>query len=104
MADSSLFPILVINDVTMTSLLLLKIINVLMCIVMCSWFYQTPCYLSIFCFMATSREIWTLPNNLWEILRLNDVKLCHVSIKLYLEMLDIISALIRVHLEETFPR
>ena len=29
MADSSLFPILVINDVTMTSLLLLKIINVL---------------------------------------------------------------------------
>lgn len=36
MADSSLFPILVINDVTMTSLLLLKIINVLMCNVMCS--------------------------------------------------------------------
>ena len=54
--------------------------------------------------MATSRGIWTLPNNLWEILRLNDVKLCHVSIKLYLEMLDIISVLIRVHLEETFPR
>ena len=104
MADSSLFPILVINDVTLTSLLLLKIINVLMCNVMCSSFYQTPCYLSIFCFMATSRGIWTLPNNLWEILRLNDVKLCHVSIKLYLEMLDIISALIRVHLEETLPR
>lgn len=36
MADSSLFPILVLNDVTMTSLLLLKIINVLMCNVMCS--------------------------------------------------------------------
>ena len=29
MAESSLFPILVINDVIMTSLLLLKIINVL---------------------------------------------------------------------------
>ena len=68
-----------------------------------SWFHQTPCYLSISCSMASSRGIWTLPNNL-EILRHNDVKLCHVSIKLYLEMLEIISALICVHLVETIPR
>ena len=52
--------------------------------------------------MASSRGIWTLPN--LEILRHNDVKLCHVSIKLYLEMLEIISALICVHLVETIPR
>ena len=52
--------------------------------------------------MASSRGIWTLPN--LEILRHNGVKLCHVSIKLYLEMLEIISALICVHLAETIPR
>ena len=92
-------PCLVINDVTMTSLLLLKIIDVLPNFLILS----DTLLFKYFCSMASSRGIWTLPNNL-EILRHNDVKLCHVSIKLYLEMLEIISALICVHLVETIPR
>ena len=48
---------LVINDV----MTLLNIIYVL--ISQLPWFYQRPCYLSIFPFMSTLRVIWILPIN-----------------------------------------
>ena len=86
MAESSLFPILVINDVIMTSLLLLKIINVLANFLILS---DTLLFKYFFAL---------------EILRHNDAKLRYVSIKLYLEMVELIIALICVHLVETLPR
>ena len=56
-------PSLIINDVIMTPLLLLKIINVLANFMIC----QTACYFGIFHFMATLRgkidEVWFLPIN-----------------------------------------